>query len=1255
MNLKKFLTLFLLASILFPAVRSQVVTNLSALRAGELRSQAEYQQMQTRLATIAAQKGWRLVIPMKNGGKAILNGISPQGMPLYIGPNDNIISAQTIGTNQLWPGGSTGLNLNGSTAAMKGKIAVWDEGRVLATHQELAGRILQFDNPPALSDHSTHVSGTMIAAGVNPLAKGMSFGALQLQTYVFNNDLTEMYAAAPNLLISNHSYGAFAGWNPETDGSWTWYGITGDTVDYKFGYYDPRSQVWDSISYNAPFYLIVHSAGNNRGYNGPAVGQPYFGFNSSGNRIPEGNRPAGISSNNGWDILPTESVAKNPLLIGAVNPIPGGYNSPADVVIADFSSIGPTDDGRIKPDLVADGVNVLSSVSTSNTAYAVFSGTSMSSPAAAGSGFLLQEEYYKLHNSFMRSATLKGILIHSADEAGPADGPDYIFGYGLIDMPKAAAVISSNNTDQLIEENTLTTTDGTFNLPVVASGKGPLIVTICWTDPAGPVDLVNVLNNPARKLVNDLDVRVTGNGNTYMPWVLNRLSPGSPATHGDDTLNNVEKIVIPNAVPGKSYNISVTHKGTLLHGTQAYSLIVSGVGGTGYCTSAATNSAGTRIDQVSIANINAVNPPGCTTYTDNTSQTINLESGQSIPFTIKLSSCDATNASRVVKIFVDYNNNGTFTDPGETAAVSAVLPGGAVSFTGNLAVPTGLQFGNITRLRIVAEETTDTAAVLPCGNYPNGETQDYNATYVHVANDVTVNAIVDPLSGSCQADSQRVSINIRNLGINTQSSIPIHLKVISGNTTLVDETTVYPNVVTGLQSAVYTFQAPFNLTAGSTYIIQANTLLPADENPGNDAISDTITVSKGSGIPSGEAEICSTNPALAGLRANTPDSSDAAFWYDSPTATTPIATGSPANTTDIPSDKTYYLGLNELTGTIGPKNKLVYPAGGYNLFNQNFIRFHNDVPVTIASTRLYVASGGKVSFVVSDLNSFDSCSGDYTATEDVSTTIDVYPTTPNPSKLVSSINSPADTGAVFLLNLPVTTPGDHILIVQPIDSVFLFRNNGITSPIYPMGLPGIFTITGNSAVDPNNCKDTSFYQQYYYFYYDMRITLNNCASPRVPVVAKTPAPAVVTRIGNLLSSNYASGNQWYFNDTLIAGATNQTDTLFNPGSYKVVVNDSVGCTLVSNEYVYTPGNDIGLIVSPNPNNGLFNVRFYLTTMANADLRVLDITGQQLYEAQYPNFQGSFSKTIGLGAVSAGMYVLQLEVGGKKYIQKVMVY
>ena len=1252
MILKKFVPLFLVVISLFSTVRSQVTTNLSALREGAARSEIQYREMSARLAELAKQKGWPLSIRLKRGNVAVLYGLSPKGLPLYVSTNDNIISAATIGTNQLWPGGSTGLNLNGSTPALKGKLAIWDGGKVLGTHQELAGRVVQVDNSPILNDHSTHVSGTLMAAGVNPVAKGMSFGAQQLQAYDYNNHLTEMYAASPNLLISNHSYGTLAGWNFDTDNNqWQFLGSPGDTVDYKFGYYDDDTQVWDSIAYNAPYYLIVKSAGNNRDENGPAVGQPYYRYNSAGNLIPAGNRPAGISNNDGYDIIPTYGIAKNIISVGAVNPIPGGYNSPADVVLADFSSWGPSDDGRIKPDLVADGINVLSSISTSNNAYAIYSGTSMSSPAIAGSGFLLQEYYYKLHNAFMRSATLKGILIHTADEAGPADGPDYQYGWGLVDMVRAASVITSNNTDQLIQENVRGNADAPLSIPVVASGKGALVATICWTDPAATVDEVNVLNNPARKLVNDLDLRITGNGTTYMPWTLNRLNPGAPAAHGDDSLNNVEKVVVTNAIPGKSYTLTISHKGTLKNGSQAYSLLVSGVGIPPYCSSAPTSSAGTRIDEVKIGNSDVVNPPGCTTYTDYTNNIINLQSSQTVPFTIKLSSCDASTASRVVKIFIDYNNNGTFSE----AYSTSVLAGGTITYNGNLVIPSGLTVGNSTRLRIVAEETTDSSTVQACGSYGNGETQDYTVTFLALTNDVSANAVVDPLPGSCQTDSQRVSIRIKNSGTEAQVNVPISLKVISGNVTLVDINTVYPDTVPAMSSVIYTFQTAYPATAGKTYIIQSATSLPGDQNTGNDFISDTVNISSGSELATGEAEICSTSPPLAGLKANLTDSTDAVLWFDSPTATTPIASGDQATTTDIPANKTYYLGLNEISGSVGPVNKTVFPSGGYNYFQGNFIKFHNDVPVTIATSRLYVGAGGKVDFIVADIADYDSCAGSFSYFPISESVIDVYPTTTTPSRVASSINSPSDTGAVFLLNLPVPTPGDHILIVVAEDSAFLFRNNNLTSNPYPIGIPGIFTFTGNSAIDATNCKDTTFYQKYYYFLYDTRITLTKCASPRVAVQATTPSPVVLTRIGNLLSSNYASGNQWYYQDSLIAGATDQTDSLHAPGNYKDVVTDSVGCSLVSAEYIYTPGNDIGLAVTPNPNHGAFTVQFYQTATANMDMRVLDINGQLIYESKNPNFQGSYSKLINLGAVSSGMYVFQLEIGGKKYLQKIMVY
>ena len=195
----------------------------------------------------------------------------------------------------------------------------------------------------------------------------------------------------------------------------------------------------------------------------------------------------------GYDCLPLHSVAKNILTVGAVDDLPGGYTplaGPGQVSMAPFSSWGPTDDGRIKPDLVANGVLLLSTWIDEYSPYAVASGTSMASPNVTGSLLLLQEHFADLHGAgnFMRGATLKAIAIQTADEAGRADGPDYEFGWGLLNTRKAAELISDAyvGVDHQIIEGTLIngTTD---SIPVnVSSGNSIIRATLVWMDPPAP-------------------------------------------------------------------------------------------------------------------------------------------------------------------------------------------------------------------------------------------------------------------------------------------------------------------------------------------------------------------------------------------------------------------------------------------------------------------------------------------------------------------------------------------------------------------------------------------------------------------------------------------------------------------------------------------------------------------------------------------------------------------------------------------------
>ncbi len=1204
----------------------------------------------------------------RNGKHAVLTAVDPGGYPLYITVFDNTISAATIQTNQLWPGGSTGLSLSGSSANMKGRIGIWDEGEVRGTHVELTGRVVQKDGASTISDHSTHVAGTLIAAGVNPIAKGMSFGAQQLLAYDFNNDASEMAtaaAAANNLIISNHSYGRIAGWyqNGDENNRWEFYGRSTDTADYKFGYYSTNVQLWDSIAYNAPYYLIVMAAGNNRGENGPPVGSPYWRFNSSGVMASAGNRPAGISFNDGYDVIPEYVTSKNTVGVGAVYPIPGGYTKPSDVVLAYFSNWGPTDDGRIKPDFVADGVNVTSTYGTSDNAYASADGTSMASPAAAGSAFLLQEYYSKLHaGAFMRSATLKGILIHTADEAGLYPGPDYQFGWGLLNMKKAAAVITSNNTDQLIQENNLLS-GGTYTLPVVASGKGVLSATICWTDPKGAVDATNVLNNPAKKLVNDLDIRISDGTTTSMPWVLSRTNPAAAATTGDNSTDNVENIVVNNAVPGKSYTITVTHKGTLARGQQAYSLIVSGVGGQAFCTSAATSSAGTRIDSVSLGTLHHTNPAGCTTYKDFTNVTGQLATNETAaPLYIKLSSCDATSASRVVKVYIDFNNNGVFTDAGENVATSAVLAGGSVVFNSTINVP-NIAVGSYCLMRVVAEETTNAAAVTPCGTYANGETEDFRIQIVNLSKDMGISELVAPVQSNCANDSQYVTVRIKNYGSAFQSNIPVTTAVKSGATTIATFTAVYKDTVQALDDVLFTYASPVKLTAGTTYTFTSSTTLAGDENANNNQNITTVTVSSAGAAPTGVAEICGTTQVT--LKANLADSNDVPVWYDSLNGKIPIASGTPATTSVITTDKTYYLAMNDLNTAVGPPNNTTLGSGGYNIFSGNIVYFTNKVPLIITTARLYIGHKGKITFTVADIVDFSKKDGSFSYYPISSTTLDVYPTTPNPKAVTTAAGNPADpldTGAVYLLNLPVPYVGNHgIFITIDDSSASIFRNNNIATNPYPMTIPGVFSITGNSAFNSADTNDLNYYKKYYYFFYNMHVQLVNCATTRVAVVATTPPAPVISLDGSVFTSTATTGNKWYLNGVVIPGATAQTYTAISSGTYYAIATDSTGCAAQSNSInfistgvVDVNGTEISLVVSPNPNNGVFNVQFTVDTRDDLDMSLINVVGQTVYKVRYPDFVGSFSQQINAGNLASGVYILKIVQGKKTYVKKLLI-
>jgi subtilase family protein len=483
------------------------------------------------------------------------------GKPIYY-RTDNFGAATTTRAKELWVGGNSGLDISGDGYLQLGE---WDAGAVRVTHQEFTdqggSRVTQMDGPTATHYHATHVAGTMVAGGVVGNAKGMSYGG-NLKAWQWSNDESEMAAAAAaGLEISNHSYGVAHGWD-NNNGNWVWHGASSISPDedYKFGFYDSGSRQWDQIAYNAPNYLIVKSAGNDRG-DGPA---------DAGNGEPEVD-----GGEDGYDCISPKGIAKNLLTVGAVYEVLD-YTGPESVSMSDFSCWGPADDGRIKPDIVGKGVDVYSTMDGSNDAYGLLEGTSMSAPNVSGSMALLQFHYQDLNSEIMRASTLKALVLHSADEAGEHDGPDYIYGWGLMNTERAAAVISDNEGQNVIDEIDLSNGD-TYSRDVTVPAGADFRVTICWTDvPGSPTSPQLNPSNPM--LVNDLDLSIEdASQNDYYPYSLDRDNPSAAATTtGKNYVDNVEMIYIEGAEPG-TYTITVDHDGTLATGGQAFSIIISGI------------------------------------------------------------------------------------------------------------------------------------------------------------------------------------------------------------------------------------------------------------------------------------------------------------------------------------------------------------------------------------------------------------------------------------------------------------------------------------------------------------------------------------------------------------------------------------------------------------------------------------------------------------------------------------------------------
>lgn len=483
-------------------------------------------------------------------------------------------------TSPLQSGGSLNLNLTGSTIT----IGVWDASLVFENHQEHSSRVIRKETGGA-GNHATHVAGTLIATGILNEAKGMAPKA-RLHSYNWNFHSSEMISEAEKgLLVSNHSYGRIGGWhkfNLTPDSSrWQWFGDPNISTDedYVFGYYDEEAATFDHIVYTNPHYLPVISAGNERDDLGPSSGI-YLALDNQ-NRWREydiATRPVSPDGDpGGFDTITSMALAKNVLTVGSIS----SDSLNAAINLSVFSSAGPTDDGRIKPDIVGLGEQLFSTIASGSTEYATYSGTSMATPNIAGSLVLLQQLHHQLFGTYMSAATLKGLAIHTATDIG-TPGPDYQTGWGLMNTEKAALALQKGFRSPSTVQEEVLFADSLYTLNLLSREGSDIRATLSWTDPRfTPITsgTAEILDNPTPTLVHDLNLRLIHKptNKTYLPYTLIANDPTQAAVPGVNNVDPVEQIYVENAPPGL-YSLIVDAPAGLSHSTsQSFSLLVSGL------------------------------------------------------------------------------------------------------------------------------------------------------------------------------------------------------------------------------------------------------------------------------------------------------------------------------------------------------------------------------------------------------------------------------------------------------------------------------------------------------------------------------------------------------------------------------------------------------------------------------------------------------------------------------------------------------
>ena len=402
-------------------------------------------------------------------------------------------SAALIGVRKLQSTLGLGKGLTGKGV----NVGVFDANVV--SHTDFGSRLHVMETSQDKnfqSSHGTHVSGTVAGAGtLDPKAKGMAPEA-SLYTWNFSGSVSEKFGLAYanyGVRIAQNSYGA--------------------PLENQFGCNKT------ALAYND----------QNKGIDEVLLAHPTLAANFSA-----GNSQSDCKRYEGGYVSSTRT-AKNVITVGAVD---------AAGNMTNFSSWGPLKDGRMAPLICADGYGVWST--SYNNGYESMDGTSMACPAVSGLTALLYQQYRAENGgNDPQFILIKNALLNTADDAG-CKGPDYQYGYGIVNGVRASDLLSEKRYAFGEVGNGDVNAAQKITVPANVS---KLRVMIVWHEPS--------TQGNDKDLVNDLDLEVRGEKRVFQPWVLDPKNYTVLATRGRDGYNNHEQVEIDSPAAGE-YTVVVT-------------------------------------------------------------------------------------------------------------------------------------------------------------------------------------------------------------------------------------------------------------------------------------------------------------------------------------------------------------------------------------------------------------------------------------------------------------------------------------------------------------------------------------------------------------------------------------------------------------------------------------------------------------------------------------------------------------------------